>query len=196
MLKDTEPATLKQAVLEADVVVIDCINQLDLAEAILAAIADTKEFETPTTLIALSSALTWARTSTDADEPDTPLTEIEYKRRRPHSQFKQLLAVEKLVTRAKRPNLRTHVVAAGAPRSTTSPVAFFGSSRTPSTCTPNLDVSHTVTPPASACTVNVACVRLMEASLGMFTSQSLRPTVSLRGREVSDGRADAVRVPT
>lgn len=61
-------------------------------------------------LVGLSSVMTWARTSVDVDEPDKALTEEEYKRRRPHSNFKSLLALEKMVTKSKRAGLRAHVV--------------------------------------------------------------------------------------
>ena len=38
----------------------------------------------------------------NAEEPEKALTEEEYKRRRPHSSFKELLALEKLVPDASR----------------------------------------------------------------------------------------------
>ena len=104
---------MKAAFLECEVTVLDCLNQMQASEELLAAIAPLAELDESKVIIGISSVMTWTRTSPDAEEPEKALTEEEYKRRRPHSRFKQLLALEKLVTRAKRPGLRTHVVAAG-----------------------------------------------------------------------------------
>jgi hypothetical protein len=57
--------------------------------------------------------MAWARTSPNADEPERPLTESDYKTRRPHGNYKELVSLEKLVTKSKREGLRAHVVAAG-----------------------------------------------------------------------------------
>ena len=89
---------------------LDLLGQGDTAEKMLEAIAGAKEIEIDKALVALSSVMTWTRTSADTDEPEKALTEEEYKRRRPHSNFKELLALEKMVVKSKRTGLRTHVV--------------------------------------------------------------------------------------
>jgi adenylate kinase len=108
------PAALEAAFLECDMTVLDCLHEPDLAEKQLAAIPATDKITEPKVLVAVSSIVTWTRTSVDEEAPETPLTEDEYKRRRPQVNFKELLALEKLVTKSKRDDvLRTHVVAAG-----------------------------------------------------------------------------------
>ena len=103
---------LRAAFLESELTVLDCLGQMDVAEAILASIGGA-QWEDEKVLVGVSSVMTWTRTTPDADEPEKPLTEAEYKRRRPHSSFKELHALEKLVTKSKRAGLRTHVVGAG-----------------------------------------------------------------------------------
>jgi len=104
---------LAAAFLESEMTVLDCLGDMEASEAMLSAIAAAGPLENPKVLVGISSVMTWARTSPDADEPEKPLTEAEYKKRRPHSSYKDLVALEKLVTKSKREGLRTHVVAAG-----------------------------------------------------------------------------------
>ena len=107
---ENTPEALSAAFYECELTVLDLLGQGDTAEKMLEAIAGAKEIETDKVLVALSSVMTWTRTSGDADEPEKALTEEEYKRRRPHSNFKELLALEKMVVKSKRTGLRTHVV--------------------------------------------------------------------------------------
>ena len=77
---------LRAAFLESELTVLDCLGQMDVAEAILASIGGA-QWEDEKVLVGVSSVMTWTRTTPDADEPEKPLTEAEYKRRRPHSSF-------------------------------------------------------------------------------------------------------------
>jgi len=104
---------LRNAFLECELTVLDCLGDVEAAEKMLSAIALAEPIETPKVLVGVSSIMTWARTSPNSDEPEAALTDAEYKRRRPHSSYKELVALEKLVTKSKREGLRTHVVAAG-----------------------------------------------------------------------------------
>jgi len=110
---ESSPEAIAAAFLESDLTVLDCLGDLEAAEAMLSAIGAAGPLESEKVLVGISSVLTWARTSPDADEPEKPITEADYKKRRPHSSYKELLALEKLVTKSKREGLRTHVVAAG-----------------------------------------------------------------------------------
>ena len=88
---EATPAALHAAVMECELVVLDCLGNMDGAEALLEAISAVKEFDEGKVLVGISSVMTWTRTSPDAEEPEKALTEEEYKRRRPHSSC-QLLA--------------------------------------------------------------------------------------------------------
>ena len=110
---DTKPASLVAAFLESEITVLDCLGDMEMSEAILAAISQAGQLETPKVLVGVSSIMAWARTSPNADEPERPLTESDYKTRRPHGNYKELVSLEKLVTKSKREGLRAHVVAAG-----------------------------------------------------------------------------------
>lgn len=107
---DSTPEALVAAFLESELTVLDCLGDMQMSETILAAVSQAGQLETPKVLVGVSSVMTWARTSPDADEPEKPLTEGEYKRRRPHGNYKELVSLEKLVTKCKREGLRTHVV--------------------------------------------------------------------------------------
>lgn len=104
---------LAEAVAAAKIVVLDVVTEVALCERVLAVFAN-RTFEDEKVLIALSTIMTWARTS-PADEEDTEkrLSEDEYKRRRPHVNFRDQHTLEKLVVRTKSDTLRTHVVCAG-----------------------------------------------------------------------------------
>ena len=110
---DMTPDALAAAFLECEMTVLDLLGDMEAAEAMLSAIAAAGPLESPKVVVGVSSVMTWSRTSADPDEPEKPLTEGEYKKRRPHSSYKDLVALEKLVTKSKREGLRTHVVAAG-----------------------------------------------------------------------------------
>ena len=107
------PEGLATAFRASELTVLDCLGDFEAAEAVLVAASLVEPIESPKVLVGVSSVMTWARTSTNPDEPETPVTEAEYKRRRPHSNYKELVALEKLVTKSQREGLRTHVVAAG-----------------------------------------------------------------------------------
>ncbi|KAJ3118573.1 Adenylate kinase 7 [Phlyctochytrium bullatum] len=58
--------------------------------------------------------MTWAKTKVDQDDPDAFLAEDEYRRRKPHPNFKNHIAVEKNIIKAgKKSALHTYIVAPG-----------------------------------------------------------------------------------
>ena len=93
---------LRAAFLESELTVLDCLGQMDVAEAILASIGGA-QWEDEKVLVGVSSVMTWTRTTPDADEPEKPLTEAEYKRRRPHSS-QQHFAQQHSALRSRRPS--------------------------------------------------------------------------------------------
>ena len=70
--------------------------------------------ERPKTFIGISSVMTWAKTKMESDDPDSSLAEDEYRRRKPHANFKNQLAVEKSIIKfGKKTSFKTFVIASG-----------------------------------------------------------------------------------
>ncbi|XP_037072908.1 adenylate kinase 7-like [Pollicipes pollicipes] len=70
------------------------------------------------TFILISTVMTWAKTKpVDPDDPDTPFTEEDYRRRRAHPHFQEHLKCEKTTFASGKTNkkkFKTYVIAAGA----------------------------------------------------------------------------------
>ncbi|KAI8803996.1 hypothetical protein BJ742DRAFT_682527 [Cladochytrium replicatum] len=107
---------LRQALFSADVIIYDLVQSLDEATWAIETLAENSEsfLDRPKAFIALSTIMTWAKTKVDQDDPDGYLTEEDYRRRKPHPNFKQHLATEKTVIKCgKKSALKTYVVASG-----------------------------------------------------------------------------------
>ena len=114
---------LRKALLACDALLLD-VSRMGQAEEVERAVALAQmlheaadEFVTPKTVVLVSTVMTWAKTKPveDASE-DAALLEDEYRRRRPHRNFKAHADAEKLVVKlGKKSNgkLQTYVVAAG-----------------------------------------------------------------------------------
>ncbi|KAJ3218844.1 Adenylate kinase 7 [Dinochytrium kinnereticum] len=100
---------LEKALLSADVIIYDLVQSLD---------------EASWAIERISTIMTWAKTKVDQvaeqakckskDDPEAFLAEDEYRRRKPHPNFKNHIAVEKNIIKAgKKSALHTYVVAAG-----------------------------------------------------------------------------------
>lgn len=68
----------------------------------------------PKIFIGISNVMTWAKTKMESDDPDSFLAEDEYRRRKPHQNFKNQLAVEKSIIKfGKKTSFKTYVIASG-----------------------------------------------------------------------------------
>ena len=80
----------------------------------LANVAET--FEKSKVFVLVSSVLTWARTKQDDPEEETPFSEEDYRRRKPHPNFVEHCAAEKALVKAAKKvkkNFSAFIVASG-----------------------------------------------------------------------------------
>ncbi|KAK7150717.1 hypothetical protein R3I93_011850 [Phoxinus phoxinus] len=112
---------LLQYLMQCDVIVYNITEHTDLIDeatwAISALHSEIEHFGSSKIFILLSTIMTWAMTKpADPDDPDIPLTEEDYKRRRPHPNFKEHTSTEKHLLKlgkTKKSKLSTYVVTSG-----------------------------------------------------------------------------------
>ncbi|XP_072543020.1 adenylate kinase 7-like isoform X4 [Salminus brasiliensis] len=112
---------LLQCLMKCDVIVYNISEDTEVIDeatwAISALHSEIDHFRFPKIFILVSTLMTWAMTRpADPDDPEVPLLEDDYRRKRSHPNFKEQASVEKLVLKlgkTKKSKLTTYVVAAG-----------------------------------------------------------------------------------
>lgn len=112
---------LLQDIKTCDFIIYDIVSdpsQVDEASWVVSALhAELGTLTSAKVFICISTVLTWAKSKpVDEDDPEVPFTEEDYRRRKPHPNFKTHISAEKLVIKLGKTNkskLLTYVVAAG-----------------------------------------------------------------------------------
>ncbi|KAJ3142639.1 Adenylate kinase 7 [Physocladia obscura] len=116
IVQSEDKEILKKTLVECDVIIYDLNQSLEEASwaiEFLSQISDTF-VDKPKTFIALSSIMTWAKTKIDQDDPEAFLAEDEYRRRKPHTNYKTQIQIEKNIMKfGKKSALKTYVIASG-----------------------------------------------------------------------------------
>lgn len=121
IIKAENKENLLEHLMECDVIIYDItqdVRQIDDAcWAISALHSELDKIDKPKIFILLSPLLTWAKTKpADPEEPDIPFTEEDFRKRKPHPNYKDHLAAEKTIIKCGKTNkkkLSSFVVACG-----------------------------------------------------------------------------------
>ncbi|ORZ30026.1 hypothetical protein BCR44DRAFT_1446619 [Catenaria anguillulae PL171] len=115
-IQRNDKENLKKLILDSSIIIVDFIHSIDDVPFILEVLNENAALfvDNPKTVIAISTILTWGRTKPDLEDPDTPLAEDEYRRRKPHPNYRTHVALEKeWVKLSKKECYRAYVVFAG-----------------------------------------------------------------------------------
>ncbi|RDD36619.1 Adenylate kinase 7 [Trichoplax sp. H2] len=109
IVSESKQEDLFSALKSCDIIVYNISEDPSLVDqaswAVSALHAEIESFTRMKTFICISNAMTWARTRPiDLDDPEVPFTEDDYRRRKPHQNYKAEISLEKLVVKLGKTN--------------------------------------------------------------------------------------------
>ncbi|KAJ1507336.1 Adenylate kinase 7, partial [Coelomomyces lativittatus] len=94
---NSDKEAFKSSVLQSKIIILDLLYSVEDAETVLEILKENAAqfVDNPKTIIIISTVMTWGRTKPDPEDPSSPLAEDEFRRRKPHPNFRQHLECEK-----------------------------------------------------------------------------------------------------
>nr|AIW54306.1 cytosolic adenylate kinase 2 [Mastigamoeba balamuthi] len=98
---------------QAEIIVFDARSEWEMPKNALQELEKKMEDGRPKTVFLVTTVMTWAATPTDPEDPELPFAEEDFRKRKPHPNYRKQMFLEKYALKLTRPGLSVFVVATG-----------------------------------------------------------------------------------